>query len=95
MFPPTSVTATNPLFWSQPQSIPPHCQEVVPLEVELTHQIRGQLLLINFPLVGDTIYGGAVNGDNASAAEERLALHCYELSFCDVERGDWRGGMRF
>eukprot|EP00956_Cyclotella_meneghiniana_P008319 scaffold11112_cov69-Cyclotella_meneghiniana.AAC.3 len=67
---------------------PDKCIGAVELEVELitgrTHQIRGQLSALGYPLVGDTQYGGAV----PSSTElkdilgcEKLALQCSALKF--------------
>ena len=57
------------------------CTAVVQVEVDLltgrTHQIRGQLSAMGFPLVGDSLYGGGTG--------DRLALHCCELSFPDPD----------
>jgi 23S rRNA-/tRNA-specific pseudouridylate synthase len=42
--------------------MPPQCTGVVEVEVELmtgrSHQIRGQLSALGFPLCGDAMYGG-------------------------------------
>ena len=43
------------------------------LKTGRTHQIRVHLSAIGFPLVGDTLYGGRLQGIN------RQALHCYCL----------------
>lgn len=52
---------------------------VAQVEVELltgrTHQIRGQMAKLGFPLVGDKLYGGG------SATSQKLGLHCCWLSF--------------
>ena len=78
------------------------------VEVELltgrTHQIRGQMAALGFPLVGDVQYGGAMasssssaeNAGFASANKERLALQCCELEFLDPDfitnrKGEVRG----
>jgi 23S rRNA pseudouridine1911/1915/1917 synthase len=45
----------------------------VKLETGRTHQIRVHLSFLGFPIVGDTLYGGA--------KAERLMLHARELSF--------------
>ena len=75
------------------------------VEVELltgrTHQIRGQMAALGFPLVGDVQYGGAAVSSSddagfASANKERLALQCCELEFLDPDfitnkQGEVRG----
>ena len=79
---------------------PKDCVAVAEVEVELltgrTHQIRGQLATLGFPLCGDSLYGGALS-DKSSIdyneiktskpdgyrASEFLCLQCCELSFCD------------
>lgn len=79
-------------LWNSSQEImPPTCQAIVELEVELltgrTHQIRGQLSAEGYPLVGDLPYGGA---DPTSVSEKnkdntRLALQCSQLEFLDPD----------
>jgi 23S rRNA-/tRNA-specific pseudouridylate synthase len=84
-------------LWSSPtEVIPPNCKAIVELQVELltgrTHQVRGQLSAMGFPLVGDVQYGGAgprYSEDNGimeppSGAHD-LALQCYELEFAIPE----------
>ena len=43
------------------------------------HQIRGQMSAIGFPLLGDEMYGGVSFA--FGSPENRIALHCCELSF--------------
>jgi 23S rRNA-/tRNA-specific pseudouridylate synthase len=61
-----------------------------------THQIRGQLSALGFPIVGDEQYGGAVPGVGVDAnidhhqEEERsqpqlLALQCCRLGFYEPD----------
>lgn len=54
---------------------------VTQLEVELltgrSHQIRGQMSELGYPLVGDSLYGG----DLSFAKNDKLGLHCSEISF--------------
>jgi 23S rRNA pseudouridine1911/1915/1917 synthase len=54
---------------------------VTEVEVELltgrTHQIRGQMSALGFPLVGDLIYGGVVTTRDQS----KIALHCSQIKF--------------
>mmetsp|Transcript_9235 Transcript_9235/g.20833 ORF Transcript_9235/g.20833 Transcript_9235/m.20833 type:complete len:266 (+) Transcript_9235:214-1011(+) len=58
-----------------------NCVAVTQVEVELltgrTHQIRGQMAGLGFPLVGDELYGEGIVADDAA----RIALHCCQLSF--------------
>eukprot|EP00588_Corethron_pennatum_P002821 CAMPEP_0194290710 /NCGR_PEP_ID=MMETSP0169-20130528/41864_1 /TAXON_ID=218684 /ORGANISM="Corethron pennatum, Strain L29A3" /LENGTH=276 /DNA_ID=CAMNT_0039038379 /DNA_START=886 /DNA_END=1716 /DNA_ORIENTATION=+ len=57
---------------------------VVEVEVDLltgrTHQIRGQLRALGFPIVGDALYGG-----KATVGGGELALQCSELAFAKPE----------
>jgi 23S rRNA-/tRNA-specific pseudouridylate synthase len=48
-----------------------------------THQIRGQLSSLNFPLTGDRQYnGGLKEYDRGSDEPLKLGLMCYSLEFC-------------
>jgi 23S rRNA-/tRNA-specific pseudouridylate synthase len=82
---------------------PKDCVGVVEVEVELltgrTHQIRGQLSLMGFPLCGDAMYGGSIPKSTVASLasynafgkdvgylnSELLALQCCELSFPDPD----------
>jgi Janus/Ocnus family (Ocnus) len=52
-----------------------------------THQIRGQLSVEGFPLVGDAPYGGADPGiaSQEDSRSARLALQCCGLKFLDPD----------
>ena len=79
--------------------MPPNCKGVQQITVELltgrTHQIRGQMAAMNMPLVGDTMYGGAMerttttddNNDDLPhyVTSPKLALQCSHLSFVDPD----------
>lgn len=77
--------------------MPPNVRAVVEVDVFLitgrTHQIRGQLGELGFPIVGDEQYGGAVpssevdtyQGAHSSISPQLLALQCCELSFPEAE----------
>jgi len=87
--------------------IPHGCRAVVEVEVELltgrTHQIRGQLAAMGYPLVGDAQYGGANPVENTNSSyrifcpetdkkdlfgdSELLALQCSQLEFLDPDEG--------
>ena len=78
-------------------SKPKDCVAVAEVEVELltgrTHQIRGQLATLGFPLCGDSLYGGSLilsSIDESAADNDKLGgykeskclcLQCCELSF--------------
>ncbi len=74
---------------------PKDCVAVAEVEVELltgrTHQIRGQLATMGFPLCGDSLYGGVlselpsmgVSKPSGYLASDYLCLQCCELSFCN------------
>ena len=76
-------------LWDSPINIPPQCQAIVELEIELltgrTHQIRGQLSTAGFPLVGDAQYGGFVPLTTDYQQSARLALQCCKLEFLDPD----------
>lgn len=76
--------------------MPPATKAVVEVEVSLitgrTHQIRGQLSKLGFPIVGDEQYGGALQLSMPSTADGKtpenpqlLALQCCHLGFRDAE----------
>jgi 23S rRNA-/tRNA-specific pseudouridylate synthase len=88
---PSSEKLARALWSSSQEIMPPTCQAVVELEVELltgrTHQIRGQLSVEGFPLVGDVPYGGADPGiaSHEGVNGARLALQCCGLKFLDPD----------
>ena len=67
---------------------PPNLRAVVELEIHLitgrTHQIRGQLACMGYPIVGDEQYGGAIpvvpNGVNGASTCNMMSLSNIELS---------------
>jgi len=68
-------------LWHTTGTMPDSCIGVTELEIELltgrTHQIRGQLSLEGFPLVGDAMYGGAIPSESDESmveGEHNLAL---------------------
>lgn len=78
--------------------MPPQCTGVIEVEIELmtgrSHQIRGQLSALGFPLCGDAMYGGFMRDQPESLREghqdgfmdsEMLALQCCELQFLDPD----------
>ena len=77
-------------LWSS-EGMPHSCQAVMEVEVELltgrTHQIRGQFEAMGFPLVGDSMYGGAIPKVETGGycAKGNLALQCNELEFLDPD----------
>ena len=87
-----AVAAT---LWNSHKNIPKNCKAVVELQIELltgrTHQIRGQLSLEGFPIVGDVLYGGAISDHDDEYCTystyrnltQSLALQCCQLSFVD------------
>jgi 23S rRNA-/tRNA-specific pseudouridylate synthase len=96
-------------LWSCPaEDRPPSCQAVMELEIELltgrTHQVRGQLSAMGFPIVGDTQYGGAIPKSVLSRSDDidyqdsaQLALQCCALEFADpdiVGKSDGTESMR-
>jgi len=83
---------------------PSDCVGILELEIELltgrTHQIRGQMAALGFPLVGDVQYGGAVPNTSSEYMKnckgraegfldsETLALQCSTLEFLDPDTAD-------
>jgi 23S rRNA-/tRNA-specific pseudouridylate synthase len=83
---------------------PNDCVGVIELEIELltgrTHQIRGQMAALGFPLVGDVQYGGAIPSTSSEYMKncrgraegfldsEALALQCSTLEFLDPDVTD-------
>eukprot|EP00985_Skeletonema_marinoi_P024783 scaffold17564_cov137-Skeletonema_marinoi.AAC.2 len=83
---------------------PNDCVGILELEIELltgrTHQIRGQMAALGFPLVGDVQYGGAVPNTSSEYMKnckgraegfldsETLALQCSTLEFLDLDATD-------
>jgi Janus/Ocnus family (Ocnus) len=78
--------------------VSPNVRAVAEVQVSLitgrTHQIRGQLSELGFPIVGDEQYGGAIPDDETNETyqgaafaqdPQLLALQCCELSFPDAE----------
>ena len=93
-----SVALSKALWNSKFETMPPKCQAVVELKVELltgrTHQVRGQLSAEGFPLVGDVPYGGAIPTMSSSSSsslshsnkyDTKLGLQCCELKFLDPD----------
>jgi hypothetical protein len=79
-------------LWQAEDALPDHCQAVAEVEIELltgrTHQIRGQLAAMGYPLVGDAQYGGAKPIDmvyGIYATYPKLALQCCQLEFLDPD----------
>lgn len=95
---PSHVLATN--LWGK-FGKPNDCVAILELEIELltgrTHQIRGQMAALSFPLVGDVQYGGAIPNTSSEYMKncrgraegfldsETLALHCSTLEFLDPD----------
>ena len=83
---------------------PNDCVGIVELEIELltgrTHQIRGQMAALGFPLVGDVQYAGAIPSTSSEYMKncrgraegyldsETLALQCSTLEFLDPDVAD-------
>jgi 23S rRNA-/tRNA-specific pseudouridylate synthase len=91
-------------LWPSPASstIPPGTKAVAEVQIRLltgrTHQIRGQLSALGFPIVGDEQYGGAVScsGVTSTSTDENkeaeqtsapqlLALQCSRLGFYEPD----------
>jgi phosphohistidine phosphatase len=89
-------------LWGCSENKPDGCIAVIEVEIELltgrTHQIRGQLSTLGFPICGDVLYGGCQVSYLKEVSEcernsymhgylnsELLALQCCELSFLDPD----------
>jgi 23S rRNA-/tRNA-specific pseudouridylate synthase len=69
-----------------PPSTKAVCEVSIQLETGRSHQIRGQLSRLGFPLVGDELYGGAipVNVDKSNNPQ-LLALQSSHVGFWDAD----------
>ncbi|KAG7356419.1 RNA pseudouridylate synthase [Nitzschia inconspicua] len=94
----TSSTSLVNELWAKNQrgsGVPHNVRAVAEVQVSLitgrTHQIRGQLSELGFPIVGDEQYGGAIpwtdrdHYQGTSSSTQLLALQCCDLSFPDVD----------
>lgn len=95
---PTPDSPLAQALWAQQPTtnIPPNTKAVCEVEIQLltgrTHQIRGQLSKLGFPIVGDEHYGGAIssesnNGEPVNKNEQNvqlLALQCCQIGFWDA-----------
>lgn len=89
-------------LWGHSVNKPDGCLAVVEVEIELltgrTHQIRGQLSTLGFPICGDVLYGGFQPSHSKEVSisqrggymdgylnADLLALQCCELSFLDPD----------
>jgi len=60
----------------------------VEIETGVMHQIRVHLMTLGFPILGDSVYGGAVTAtDGGGAPESRLWLHAWKI---DIHRDSGR-----
>ena len=75
-------------LWTSAQ-MPPSTKAVCEVSMELqtgrTHQIRGQLSEIGFPLVGDEQYGGAIPANTTGMTTQRLALQSNYIGFWEPD----------
>lgn len=67
-----------------------YLQEVhIELLTGRTHQIRGQLAAVGYPIVGDALYHPAHTTNNEQQQQQqRLALECHRLAFVDPTTTD-------
>eukprot|EP00980_Cylindrotheca_fusiformis_P003064 scaffold713_cov131-Cylindrotheca_fusiformis.AAC.22 len=87
-------------LWAQQKttSVPPNVKAVCEVEIQLltgrTHQIRGQLSKLGFPIVGDEQYGGAIPKDCSDPTDTKtfadqdvqlLALQCCHIGFWEAD----------
>ena len=91
---PTPDSPLAKALWSQSAtSIPPDTKAVCEVDIQLltgrTHQIRGQLSKLGYPIVGDEQYNGAIPKENASTNDSNdaqlLALQCCHIGFWDAD----------
>jgi 23S rRNA pseudouridine1911/1915/1917 synthase len=92
---PTPTTSLAKQLWAQSVAdVPPNVKAVCEVEIQLltgrTHQIRGQLSKLGFPIVGDEQYGGAIPKDTTNHTNvedysvQMLALQCCRIAFRDA-----------
>jgi 23S rRNA-/tRNA-specific pseudouridylate synthase len=88
----SAATGLSKALWAnedmQPHQIPAIAEIEVSLLTGRTHQIRGQLSRLGFPLVGDEQYGGALSTTTNNSPEEIdqfLGLQCCELQFVEPD----------
>jgi 23S rRNA-/tRNA-specific pseudouridylate synthase len=93
---PTPDSPLAQALWAQQTttSIPPNTKAVCEVHIQLltgrTHQIRGQLSKLGFPIVGDEHYGGAIPKDEKMEQNvdeqnvQLLALQCCQIGFWDA-----------
>jgi 23S rRNA-/tRNA-specific pseudouridylate synthase len=88
---PTPDSPLAQALWAQQTttSIPPNTKAVCEVDIQLltgrTHQIRGQLSKLGFPIVGDEHYGGAIPRDEKMEQNvQLLALQCCQIGFWDA-----------
>ena len=84
------------LWTSKELHKPSSCSFVVELEIELytgrTHQIRGQLRAMGFPIVGDQLYGGGTNISSIwRRGTDSMALQCCSIKFPCPVRSEIQG----
>merc|ERR1711862_119148 len=79
-------------LWNSNDNIPKHCKAIIEIQVELltgrTHQIRGQLSKLGYPIVGDVLYGGAIsseyNDEYITLSTYRNLSHSIALQCCQL-----------
>lgn len=91
---PTPECPLAQALWEQSAAkIPPNTKALCEVDIQLltgrSHQIRGQLSKLGFPIVGDEQYGGAIptpcDDGGKSDAAQLLALQCCQLEFRDAD----------